>query len=245
MSLLVDIGNSRIKILQDNGKSDDISAFKLSPENLESQLMKLSDKLAIPDRIIVSNVAGDEVAEIFNGFCQRVWDKTPEYISVRRELHGMTLGYRECSQFGVDRWLAIMAAWNRYKGSLCVVDCGSAVTVDIISIDGQHTGGYIIPGRYLMQKVLANNTSQLVFSENDSLSIAAGRSTQECIHNGTTLAVVGFIENIVRSVNSVTGYDHHCIITGGGASEIISLLNIDYIHEPALVIDGLRLAGDS
>ena len=59
---------------------------------------------------------------------------------------GLRNGYRDPAQLGVDRWLAMCAAWQQFPGSLCVVDAGTAVTIDVVAADGAHSGGLILPG---------------------------------------------------------------------------------------------------
>ncbi|MBK8536631.1 MAG: type III pantothenate kinase [Candidatus Competibacteraceae bacterium] len=34
----------------------------------------------------------------------------------------------------------------------CVVDCGTAITIDALAADGRHLGGVIIPGMRLMRR---------------------------------------------------------------------------------------------
>ncbi|MEX2353865.1 MAG: type III pantothenate kinase, partial [Gammaproteobacteria bacterium] len=167
----------------------------------------------------------------------------PEYVEVSAESNGVRNGYRDINQLGVDRWLAMIAARDKYNGNLCVVDCGSAVTIDMVDADGQHQGGYIIPGHYLMQQSLVNNTSRLSVSGVYKPTVALGRSTGECINNGTILAVSCLIEHVIQTAGTRSSSDYKCIITGGGAAEVMALLKIDYSHEPLLVIDGIRLLG--
>ena len=38
--------------------------------------------------------------------------------------------YAEPERMGVDRWLVMLAAHARNEGALCVIDAGTAVTVD-------------------------------------------------------------------------------------------------------------------
>jgi type III pantothenate kinase len=242
LNLYVDIGNSRIKLLQDH---DTAVAYYLASRPLAEIVADYSHARPAPRRIIVANVAGEQVANEFNNACDQVWGKFPDYISVASEFDGVTNGYSDYKQLGVDRWLAIIAAWYKYKTHLCVIDCGSAVTLDVVTASGQHDGGYIIPGPYLMQQALARNTSQLPLPGASTATFAAGRTTAECIQNGTALAVVSFIENRVRSITAKTGVAYECILTGGGAGEIIEFIDLEIRHEPLLVLEGIKQVSGS
>jgi len=243
LNLYVDIGNSRIRLAWGNDEIEFVEAYHYTDETLATVLADHHDKNLKPVRIIVSNVAGKKTAGVFNEICCKLWGKPPEYLGVSKVFHGLTNGYRSYRQLGVDRWLAMVAARDMYTGSLCVVDCGTAVTVDIVSADGHHRGGYIIPGHYLMQKALAENTGQLSVPSGNTFTRDAGRSTGECIYNGTLLAVASLIEHIAHSLDDGDGFQHHCIITGGGATELMQTLKINCSHEPLLVIEGIKLAG--
>ena len=63
-------------------------------------------------------------------------------------------GYREPSSLGVDRWMVVLAAYHRCSGTALVIDLGTAITLDYIRSDGQHLGGYIVPGTHLSQRAL-------------------------------------------------------------------------------------------
>ena len=59
---------------------------------------------------------------------------------------------------GADRVVNAVAALDRYKGSLIVVDFGTATTFDVVDADGTYRGGVIAPGinlhlrRYTMRR---------------------------------------------------------------------------------------------
>jgi type III pantothenate kinase len=244
VNLYVDIGNSRIRLAQDSLDAGSVIAFYYTPGDLTKLFEAHCGGGPVPDRVIVASVAGDDIEQIFTGLCMARWSIQPKYLKVSRHGCGVTNAYVDPGQLGVDRWLATIAAWNKYKKNLCVVDCGSAVTADIVRADGQHLGGYILPGRYMMQQALIAHTGRIVINAGYQYTERAGRTTEECVFNGTTLAVVASIEHIVRSVVAGQGDVCDCIITGGGAGEVMKLMNIHYHHEPMLVLEGIKLAGE-
>lgn len=241
MKLYADIGNSRIKLVQNTGVISDVLAVDYEPETLPRIFAEYCNGLPVPDRIVVSNVAGGKVAAIFTDLCLKNWSKHPEYLCVKQKCCGVTQGYTDLSRLGVDRWLAMIAAWNKYKTDVCVIDCGSTVTVDIVSAGGQHLGGYIIPGMHMMRSSLVKNTGQISLVREQEFSGSPGMSTEECVVNGTGLAVVAFIRHVVNAVNKTADNPYICVITGGSAGQVMKLSDLSCHYEPSLVMEGIRL----
>src|SRR5699024_1843795 len=100
------------------------------------------------------------------------------------EVLGFKNSYEASDALGVDRWLAIVEAWSRH-GNAIVIDCGSALTVDVAAKEGVHLGGYIVPGLHLLVRSLWEGTSQVKVSLSDIQDNAKlGSSTQEAVNNG-------------------------------------------------------------
>ena len=63
---------------------------------------------------------------------------------------GVELGTRALvdrpEEVGADRLVNTVAAHDRYKGPLIVVDFGTATTLDVVDGDGNYCGGVIAPG---------------------------------------------------------------------------------------------------
>ena len=56
---------------------------------------------------------------------------------------GLVNGYEEPARLGVDRWAAMIGARMSCAGALCVVDSGTATTVDVIQAERAAIGGAI------------------------------------------------------------------------------------------------------
>ena len=52
----------------------------------------------------------------------------------------------------MDRWLAMVGAFQLRRNAMLVVDLGTAVTADLVDENGLHLGGYICPGLSLLRK---------------------------------------------------------------------------------------------
>ncbi len=130
---------------------------------------------------------------------------------------------------------------------MCVIDCGTAITVDAVDADGQHQGGLIVPGLEMMRGALLKHTHGVIYDMEADSSVEAdllGRNTRGCVEGGTLYAVIAFIDRVVSDLRKELGGEMQCSITGGDAPRVLPLLRGEYRHEPHLVLQGLaRLAG--
>lgn len=242
MTLYIDMGNSRIRLLAEPDRAGKIISHEYRLAGLEAVLQQIVTSLPKPDRIVVASVAGEEFTSRLNSWCESTWSVTPENLQSGEVCCGVTNGYPIPAQLGIDRWLAMIAAWNKYRDNICVFDCGSAVTADLVTATGQHLGGYIIPGYDMMQQSLVNNTGLIRLQAGYSGRTQPGITTDECVYHGTTLALAAFIEKIMDIANNSAQRSFKCIITGGGAELALQTVKTDFHHEPMLVMEGIKLA---
>lgn len=247
MNLLIDIGNSRIKwCLHDNMENKFVSVGAMSYDKpvLKELFCEHWNHLASPNRVLVSNVSGLDIAKKLDVWIKKVWQVNTEYVKSEAYSYGVGNAYLDTSKLGVDRWMAIVAAWHRYQRyqeDICVVDCGTAMTIDGISKSGQHLGGLIIPGYAMMQKVLANNTSDINTVRTTSPSFNFSNSTEQAVNNGCCLAMLATIDRVVTSMKNGSNGQVRCIITGGNAELLIEDLTDKFEYDPNLVLHGLTI----
>ncbi|MFZ4503610.1 MAG: type III pantothenate kinase [Methylovulum sp.] len=149
---------------------------------------------------------------------------------------GVQNAYEQPEKLGVDRWLALLATHHDYQGCACIIDCGTAITIDILRADGVHLGGYITPGLMLMQQTLLARTGLA----GDSLhqSLRAGQTTEAAIYAGTLMAAVGLINTIPQLYPEV----EQIILTGGDAATVAQYVSVAVNIDVDLVLRGLILA---
>ncbi|MHC4883584.1 MAG: type III pantothenate kinase [Planctomycetota bacterium] len=143
---------------------------------------------------------------------------------------------------GVDRLCAARAAFERIGGAAIVVDCGTAVTVDVVDASGCFLGGVILPGPRLWSEALACNTAQLPrVDQTKSMAGPIGRSTVEALAGGLDYGLSGAVANLIeaqgRSFESVPPI----ILTGGDASWMAERLSRPVTQCPHLVLEGIVL----
>lgn len=244
-TLLVDIGNTRIKwaLLQKDVFAEG-GRFAWRNTDLGAHLSCDWSSLDKPRTILVSNVAGPQPASELAQWCETHWCVTPRFTRVTAKSCGVINAYIEPGKLGVDRWLAMVAAWNEYKSDVCVLDCGSAVTIDLVTAKGEHQGGMIMPGISLLGRALTEHTHALAAGEYKTLSILAN-NTSDAINTGCHQLFIGGIEYLLNKIGAQYGPELKYIITGGDAelvSDALNIKNINLTIEPDLVLKGLLLS---
>jgi type III pantothenate kinase len=146
---------------------------------------------------------------------------------------------------GVDRWVAMIGAHHEFRSALCVVDAGTATTLDALDKTGLHLGGQIIPGVHMMGEALHANASDIGTAgrgrkgPTDTLGLF-GKSTSEAVAFGALAAAAGAVELAVKRMRSA-GFRPKLVLTGGDASRILEQLHSSALHRPNLVLQGLSV----
>jgi type III pantothenate kinase len=240
MKLLLDIGNSSVNWAMEEGGLFTIDgAFRYDKDNFDKSLQDNLLSLQKPTQVLVANVAGNKVFGNLEAWVKQQWQLECWQASVSAKFNQLKNSYKNTQEMGIDRWLAMVAAWEKHQTALCIVGCGTALTVDSIDSQGNHLGGYIIPGIELMQQALITKTECINVSSNKHASIAYAQNTQAAINNGAFLATTAMIDRVVMHLSEEPKTLPKCIIFGGMAALISPLLKDQFEHEPNLVLCGL------
>ena len=246
MRILVDIGNSRCKsAIEDVNGIHPLETFAWNDIFLHEALEKvwlepLDGK--IPHSVHVSNVAGERLLPNLSAWCCSQFGQQPVAVSSRAEFKGLKNGYQEPTTFGVDRWAAMIGARSEHTGALCVIDSGTATTVDLIDASGQHLGGAILPGIYTMRRSLGKYTSALFAA--DGVISPFSDNTASGIAGGTGYASVGAMDRLVFEAQQMVR-DLTTVVTGGEAQILESMMQATVTVDPLLVLKGVSvMAGE-
>lgn len=245
MKLLVDMGNSRMKTAYLSGASlsevftlsyVDKSAFDCLVTYLEQQFDLSS--------VAVVSVLGEQFERDIKKYCidkgvRLVW------VSSAEEAQGVKSDYDNPSALGSDRFVALVGAIKQFPSQYCiVVDCGTAVTIDGLTVEGRFQGGVILPGLQLLGQSLIRRTSQLDETSLVSPALFA-KNTADAIGGGSVYGLVSAVDGICLRMkqhfvdNGADESSIRLVLCGGDAALVASHSQLKFTLLPHLVLMGL------
>jgi type III pantothenate kinase len=142
---------------------------------------------------------------------------------------------------GADRLINAVAAHERYKGPLIVVDFGTATTFDIVSASGDYEGGVIAPGVNLSAEALHQAAAMLPRVAVARTEHVIGKDTVPAMQSGIYWGYVSLIEGLVARIKAEYAKPMKVIATGGLASLFHKQIPVIDQVDPDLTIRGLML----
>lgn len=132
---------------------------------------------------------------------------------------GVVIGARALvdnpSEVGADRLVNTVAAHDRYRGPVIVVDFGTATTFDVVDDGGNYCGGVIAPGINLSLQALAMAAAKLPSVPIRRSEKVIGTSTVACMQSGIFWGYIGLIEGLVQRIKHEFGAAMSVVATGG------------------------------
>jgi len=242
--LLIDVGNSRIKWAWRAPDLWHSESADLDGGDAIGPCARAWQSAGAPERVVLSSVLDEGRTGELVGWIEHRWPVAVRRVRSQARQLGVINGYRDPATLGSDRWAALIGARHVFHCSLCVVDCGSAVTVDALSSDGRHLGGVIFPGANLLRAALHAGTAGVRASDGRDDS-CLGRATAAGVAAGARYGLCGAIERFVAEQRRVLGPDARVLLTGGDAPVVASCLGIETTLAPDLVLRGLEQIADS
>lgn len=238
MKILIDVGNTRIKwCIEKNSVLEKGQAIEHKEVEFIGRLKQAWDMLDAPEILAISSVSHKQLTEQLIDLAKAFWPQTK--VIIARSLDdgfSVTNAYQQADKLGVDRWLGLIALRHYFPGNSCVVDCGTAITIDVLNEQGQHLGGVISPGLQLMKHALFKGTENL-YSIDRKFSAGLSDFTESAIYSGTLFAATGLIEKVLTNYCSC----QTIVLTGGDAILLSQHLNFEFIIEPDFIFKGLSL----
>lgn len=246
MKLLIDVGNTAVKWgLCEAGVIVKSGHYMHRGSDVGVLAEQHWSGLSVPAGICIANVAGTQLAQQLSGWIETRWGITPVFIATTGQACGVTNAYAVPGSLGVDRWVALIGARHHGGGATCIVDCGTAITLDMLAADGVHQGGLILPGIEMMKQMLLKNTAVVNTSTTQQVAKLFAMSTGDAVNSGALYMAAAAIDRTVGDMAEALGIAADVIITGGDASRIETLLAMPVCHDPELVLKGLAiLAGE-
>ncbi len=165
---------------------------------------------------------------------------------------GMKFDVENPAALGADRIAAGYGAWKMYGGPVCVVDMGTATTLNFVTADGLFLGGAIMPGVGLMRDSLQSGTAGLPYIDLGGVDLGGGLAGQQrpktAIGTNTTGAILsgiiygtgGAISRIIEEAELMRLEKFKIALTGGYAALVAPYLKRLDFHDPALALKGIR-----
>lgn len=189
--------------------------------------------------IVIATVANN--SDVDKLLIKAVQRNTPiQYVEVMAQAFGISCGYPNYQNLGIDRWLAVVGAEILYPNeNIVIVDAGTAMTVDFLTADKQHLGGWIIPGLELMQEAIVNKAPKVFKTEQTKLE-TFGTDTPSAVYNGCLFACESTIYSAVEQFSKKVAGNIRILITGGNAKLLSQRLKIETVESESLLFLGMN-----
>jgi len=253
MKLWLDIGNTRLKwqLCQSTTASDSVDeGFIVHDSDIQNAIEKLS--LILKQKGFLNSLQNIGLASVLNArtlaltkaSIQKYMSIEAQVACVKKDFLGLHCAYEDVSRLGVDRWLALLAAFKLSSSPVCVVDCGSALTIDVANSLGEHLGGFILPGLNMSTRALLGQTDSVRFTDDAQLgALNFGVDSASAVKNGALLQAQAAIKEAWRLCQKQSYFENaQVFVTGGDASVVAHDLGLDCTIKNDLVIEGLRFA---
>ncbi len=174
-------------------------------------------------------------------FCRRYLKCEPLVIGDPNLDLGIGINVDRPGAVGADRLVNAIAAHERYKGALIVVDFGTATTFDIVTESGDYDGGIIAPGVNLSAEALHQAAAMLPRVAVMRTQNVIGKDTVPAMQSGLYWGYIGLIEGLVARIKAEYGKPMTVIGTGGLANLFHRQTPVINYLDPDLTIRGLIL----
>ncbi len=246
--MAIDVGNTHVHIGVDKGADgvwDQMLRFDADPRRTADEwnvlvsgaLIGLSAStraIAVGLASVVPGVTRN-LAEYVDRFLGR------DIITVSPDLDlGISVGTDQPYETGQDRIANAVAAFKPGRGSVIMIDMGTATKVDVVDSDGVFLGGAIGPGLGLSLETLAGRAARLYAVPLQAPDSAIGSSTTSAVQAGVVLGHLAMIEGLVDRQTAEIGGVTSILLTGGFANVVASSPPAGAIHKPHLTLDGVR-----
>lgn len=194
--------------------------------------------LAAVDGVIISSVV-PAVDQPLEAMSERYFKRKPIFVNYLTDL-GITVRYDNPREVGADRLVNGVAGFRKYGGPVVVVDLGTTINFDIVSVDGEFLGGIICPGIGMSISGLFARTARLPMVDFREPEKLIGSNTVGSITSGLYYGFVGMIDGLLERLAAELGPAMKTVATGGQGHMIVRSSRWVKIYEEDLTLEGLR-----
>ncbi len=248
MLLVIDVGNTntvlglydgdelihnwRIRTVADS-TADEYGVLILNLYNAT----KVSSR-AVED-IVISCVV-PPMMNILEPLCEKYFHVKPLVIGPGVKT-GMPIFYDNPKEVGADRIVNAVAAYEKYKSALIIIDFGTATTFDYVSAKGEYMGGCICPGIAISSSALFERAAKLPRVEFSRPKTIIAKDTVSSMQAGIMFGYAGLVDGIVDRMKQESKTDPKIVATGGLAAIIAPETKSIEVVDDMLTLEGLRI----
>ena len=259
MLFVIDIGNTNTVIGLYNG--DQLAATW----RLQSDRNSTADELAIRCRALLATTDGFRSQDIhavviasvvpvlettWLACCQRYFNGSGNtrimVVSGHNLTHLITVAMPNPGEVGADRLGNAIAAYEQFQRGLIVVDFGTAITFDCVTVRREYIGGVIVPGIGISLEALASRTAKLPLIDiSNPPKKVIGNSTVSAMQSGMLHGYGSLIDGLIQKIGEEMRDQHGSpptVVATGGMARVIAPYTASLGHiDPMLTLTGLKI----
>ena len=250
MLLVIDVGNTNTVLGAYDGDVLRHSWRIRSDKNMTEDEFNVLISSLFKERAIDPELFKDTIIScvvpqmmtILEDYCVKYLGHSPTWVDAATVKTLMPILYGNPSEVGADRIVNGIAAYNRYKRALIVVDFGTATTFDVISKHGEYLGGAISPGIIIASEALFSHASKLprveIFTPPKHV---IGKDTAGSMQSGIIYGYAGLVDGLVSRLKQEMSDSPMVLATGGLAPLMNHVSETIEMVDQSLTLEGLKI----
>lgn len=242
-NIAVDIGNSAIKLALNTAET--FHEYSLSLNENDWQIAAIQwAQTQNDEQELLWQIASvhPKAAEMFTGHLRSICPAANVNLVTWRDIP-MEPKVDEPDRLGIDRLICAYATTLHCAPPVIIVDAGSAITVDLVTRDGEFQGGAIVPGLGMQFASLAEGTASLpLLNTRNRQPHYPAKNTSDAIFSGVLTAAAAAIDRLITEYCNQVDIDSEIVpivLTGGDAPIVSPYLRHNHERIDNLVCRGL------
>ncbi len=216
--LFIDIGNSQttLYICQSTHVTDVLNSTRhfVRTRDLNEQSIKkaLQSDFATITAVFIASVvpkATETLVQIFEPYIPHAHMKVLSYKDIP-----LALTPSPPEKIGIDRILNVFAGTNYFDQDCCVIDIGTAITIDLCQ-NKCFKGGIILPGPQMQLNALSQNTALIPKFQFNAQPPLIGTNTETALQSNAVYGVTHAINGLIEQIKIQEHFLGQVVLTGG------------------------------
>jgi len=233
--LVANVGNTHLRLGTFEEGDEPVSTQAVAVESLDT----LRAPEASAEALVVGSVNPEATARL------RAWAAAAlrcPVLELRVELAvPLRFACNDPSRIGADRVANAIALHQRTGRGGIAVDFGTAISLAVVSPEGEFLGGAIAPGLAMSARALHADTALLPLADPAAAAPALSCRTETAIATGLLWGLAGLVDRLVERFGE-RWPDVAVLATGGDAALLVPFCRRVHAIAPHLTLEGLRHA---